>query len=389
MAAPNEKHERPVGRDEFFASLGGRAWTVFGAAVFCMFAPLWAILTAEMVVPGRLLAFAIWCVFAGVVAVLYFLSFTRSRGFLPIAIVASVAIGVGGWFAESSGRIPWLGPGIGAPVPTPEGVIAVALIVAAYGLLLIFLSTVGASHVRMRTEMDVAQRIHAQIVPPVSLAAQGVRVVGRSEASGEMGGDVLDVIVRGDVLDVFLGDVTGHGVRAGTVMAIAKGAIHTRARTDGSLAEIMADLNAVLCDLTAGDMFLTMAALRIDGRAGRCEHVVAGHPPPIVLRAGGGLERIEPGSLPLGVDPGERFESALLTLGVGDRIVLFTDGLAEVSRRNGLQLGFTGLGEIVTRHGGLVPEALLDAVLRDVRAIGLPSDDQTLAVVDVVGVGAT
>ncbi len=77
-----------------------------------------------------------------------------------------------------------------------------------------------------------------------------------------MGGDIIDAVCGDHTVDVYLADVSGHGVGAGIVMSMVKGAIRMRLRAGGSLPALAADLNAVLTELTRDDMFATFAAVR-------------------------------------------------------------------------------------------------------------------------------
>jgi hypothetical protein len=75
-----------------------------------------------------------------------------------------------------------------------------------------------------------------------------------------MGGDLIDVVVHEGRLDILLGDVSGHGLGAGVVMAMLKSCVRTRLLHDASLEEVVADANRVLADLTESNMFATFAA---------------------------------------------------------------------------------------------------------------------------------
>lgn len=192
--------------------------------------------------------------------------------------------------------------------------------------------------VRAQAELDVAKRVHESIVPDVEIKAAGVEVYGRSHASSEMGGDLIDVVVRGDEVDVYLADVSGHGVGAGIVMAMVKSAIRTRLRQSAALPDLLTDLNAVLGELMKPGMFATMACVRLRREAGamRAEYALAGHLP-ILLKPAAQSRVVDlPNErLPLGVSEEERFVSGGVTLSPGDMLLLFTDGLIEVQNSAG------------------------------------------------------
>lgn len=92
---------------------------------------------------------------------------------------------------------------------------AVLCLVIGYILVVRFIRISESEQARGRAELDMARQIHGSLVPDVELETPHVVVFGRSMASSEMGGDLIDVVRNGDRTDIFLADVSGHGVRAG------------------------------------------------------------------------------------------------------------------------------------------------------------------------------
>ncbi len=76
--------------------------------------------------------------------------------------------------------------------------------------------------------MRLARQIHETLVPPIDYEDERIEVFGLSRASAAMGGDLVDLVHRDGSLDVYLADVSGHGVRAGVVMGMLKAAIRMR-----------------------------------------------------------------------------------------------------------------------------------------------------------------
>ena len=70
---------------------------------------------------------------------------------------------------------------------------------------------------------------------------------------------MLDVVEEGGRTDVFVADVSGHGVRAGVVMGMVKSAIRTRLRAGGAVDEVLRDVNEVIYELTSPELFVTAA----------------------------------------------------------------------------------------------------------------------------------
>lgn len=233
---------------------------------------------------------------------------------------------------------------------------------------------------RERAELEVAERVHRSLVPDVDVRACGARIVGRSVPSSEMGGDLIDVVVRDGAADVFLADVSGHGVGAGIVMGMVKSSIRTTLVGESSLDEVLSRVNRVLVELTRSDMFATLACVRVHAD-GRVEHALAGHLSILCVRAGGAVEEFENQSLPLGIDEGERFVVGSSRMSAGDTLVLYTDGLIEVPGVDGTLLGLARFREIVLAHARGEIDRAIDAIVSEVRAFGPGRDDQSLVLV--------
>jgi serine phosphatase RsbU (regulator of sigma subunit) len=236
-----------------------------------------------------------------------------------------------------------------------------------------------------RAELDVARRVHESIVPPIDLRIPGVRVLARSRASSTMGGDLIDVVRRDGELDLFVADVSGHGVKAGIVMAMLKSAVRTRLGSGGTLGEILADVNRALEGLTDPSMFATLACVRIRPGAGgdgvaAVEYALAGHLPIFHVRTGGVVHDLCNECLPLGIEPSERYVAGRITAERGDALVLATDGLVEVHGRDGREFGLGALRQAVRSMAASDLEAMHSGIMGRVDAHGPQIDDQTLAV---------
>jgi phosphoserine phosphatase RsbU/P len=93
--------------------------------------------------------------------------------------------------------------------------------------------------------------------------------------------------------------------------------------------------------------------------------VQAGHPHPAILRAGGEVEYVGNGGLPIGLIPGATFERIQGRLFPGDRLFLVSDGVTECPGTDGNDLGDEGLTRILRRNAALASPALLEAMVWD------------------------
>jgi sigma-B regulation protein RsbU (phosphoserine phosphatase) len=226
--------------------------------------------------------------------------------------------------------------------------------------------------------------IHESIVPSISLTTPFAEVLARSLPSAEMGGDLVDAIRRDREIDVFLADVSGHGVGAGIVMGMLKASIRTRLLAAGDdLGPVLRDVNRVTTDLTRPEMFATLACARV--RADRSvSYALAGHLPIFRFHAAERRwARLENEHLPLGIDADVEFTSGSLRAGASDLLVFLTDGLIEVMDARGVQFGLERIANVLASFTDTTPAAIAQALLDAARAHGTQTDDQSVLIVRV------
>jgi serine phosphatase RsbU (regulator of sigma subunit) len=247
----------------------------------------------------------------------------------------------------------------------------------------------------------VIRAVETALAPPALQQIAGVEVAVSYTSATEtahLGGDFFEVIELGqsDVLFV-VGDYSGKGISAAGMAARARQAIVLEARADRSAAQILAAAEARLRGALPSGKFVTVVACRYTaggdarlrghadgdgdrGAAGDCaadgdgdpgaagasdandpgrrgdpgpagdpdaigvlECVVAGHPHPLVLKAGGEIVELDgPGNPPLGFSVGGRFLSSYARVQPGQTLLLYTDGIVE-SRHDGRFFGLEGI----------------------------------------------
>lgn len=123
---------------------------------------------------------------------------------------------------------------------------------------------------------------------------------------------------------------------------------------------------------------------RLDLPTGRLQLVQAGHPHPALQRAGGGVERIGGGGLPVGVIEAPVFEETVVTLGSGDRLLIVSDGITDACSRRGELLGDEGLRTILQLNAPLSGFGLLESMCWSVSefASGERQDDVSALLVE-------
>ncbi|TCP61115.1 sigma-B regulation protein RsbU (phosphoserine phosphatase) [Rhodovulum bhavnagarense] len=217
-----------------------------------------------------------------------------------------------------------------------------------------------------------------------SLIRERSRRFGRSQVSlllqpaGRVGGDLVGYFPAGPrQLGLFAVDVSGHGISAAMVTARLAGLL-SPASVEQNLAldrdargrvkvrppdHVAADLNRLILDEIETEHYFTLLLAILDLDSGLVRFTQAGHPHPLLQRAGGGVVPIGAGGLPVGLVAGAAYEVAECRLAPGDRLLIASDGLTECADPSGVQLGEAGLHEILRRNADLRGAALLDGLI--------------------------
>jgi phosphoserine phosphatase RsbU/P len=232
----------------------------------------------------------------------------------------------------------------------------------------------------LRMACEVQQALLPQHYPtfPRGVAAQAsaLRFCDRYRPNGAVGGDFFDVLHLSDTLaGVFICDVMGHGVRAALVTAMARALVeglrHLAPEPGNFLGEMNREVLAILGQASV-PVFLSAFYLVVDLTSGEMRYANAGHPGPFhVRRRAGEVVELPPGAgmpgPPLGVRDHAVYNVARTSLAVDDLIILFTDGLYEVSGLDQDQYGEERLLEAVRRRINLPPGRLFDELLGEVQ----------------------
>ncbi len=164
-----------------------------------------------------------------------------------------------------------------------------------------------------------------------------------------------------DVFDTFIGDATGHGVRAALCTIMLYMLLLDAEKS--SIPQIMEYLDENLEKLLPDDRFITGLYVRIDS-SGKLTYTLAGHPPAIILSENG--EEItfsSQGIGPLGTFVDNEYVESSYQLKPGDRIFIFTDGIIEVWNKEYKTFGLPMVSAFLKKNNSMDLEEILDALL--------------------------
>ena len=228
-------------------------------------------------------------------------------------------------------------------------------------------------------------RLQRELLPEALPQVPGYGWSVHYETCTRAGGDYYDFARLADGrIGILIADASGHGAPAAVVMAMTRTLLHTGTETSAP-DRVMARLNREMGRLLPEGWFVTACFAVLDPPSGALEYSLAGHPPPLVMRARtGSPERLAVAGGPLlGPFSGVEYTSGRTRLEPGDTLVLYTDGLTEAEDTAGRLLGEDAVRAALELAPDLEPGAIrariLDRVARH-RAGFAASDDLTLLI---------
>jgi PAS domain S-box-containing protein len=203
-------------------------------------------------------------------------------------------------------------------------------------LLLAQRAAIGIANARLyERQREVARTLQASFLPAAlpqtaEVAFDGVYAPGTYDLT--VGGDWYDALAYDeDLLGFSIGDVAGHGLEAAVTMGKMRQTFRALAVVERDPALALASADSVL-RREHPDVFVTAFTATFERATRLLRYANAGHPPPYVRRPDGTLERLEAAGVPLGLASFELLATQRRTLGHGDLLVAFTDGLIETTR---------------------------------------------------------
>jgi phosphoserine phosphatase RsbU/P len=189
-------------------------------------------------------------------------------------------------------------------------------------------------HQRAMLDQDLqrAERIMRALLPETVPSLETMQINVGYRPCNAIGGDLYGFTTIDDRhLAVYVADAAGHGVSAALLAVLFDQKVRTFDARNGSRAPaaVLTELNRGLFhECRASGLFVTAILAVVETMTGAVTLASAGHPPALLLRSGGTIERTTPGGPALGLDAEATFEEQRVTLGAGDRMFLYTDGLA-------------------------------------------------------------
>ncbi len=255
------------------------------------------------------------------------------------------------------------------------------------------------AHALIEEDLLAAARLQQAMLPSASLEKDGICCRWHFHPSSYIAGDIFNFFEVGEnAIGFYILDVSGHGVPA-AMLSITLSVVLTPDSMEGNIltqydsaAETYraASPDSVIQELnrrfhSKDDRYFTMIYGVIDLQSSTLRIGQAGHPSPVLARSGGGSQTLGAGGMPVGVWPEIEFDSIETQLAIGDRLVLYSDGVTECLNNAGEQFGERRLLEAIEA----VQENDLDTMFTKLverinawRGGREPDDDLSLLVVE-------
>jgi serine phosphatase RsbU (regulator of sigma subunit) len=227
-------------------------------------------------------------------------------------------------------------------------------------------------------EMQLAKKIQTVLLPD-NPSIPGYQISAFMAPADDVGGDYYDIINVSGSHWIVIGDVSGHGVPAGIIMMMVQTAIHTAISQNPGLgpSELLTIINRSITDnikLLAEDKYMTITvfAAYLDGKL----HFSGLHQDVLIYRADTSkTEQVETSGMWLGImnDISGYMSDDKLSLGIGDSMLIYTDGITEAWKKNSVKdkrdmtddmFGVEKLNDIFRSLGALAPDSIKNGILK-------------------------
>ena len=234
-------------------------------------------------------------------------------------------------------------------------------------------------------EASMGQVVQKRLFPQGKLEVGDYRVFGLSLPATQLGGDYFDYLpLKNGNLMVMLGDATGHGVPAALIMTMARSIVGTLRQSTADPLEILSVLNQQILETMKKSLGMTMVTLDIEPATHQVRCFNCSHPRPLKKDAQGRISTVVSPGFMLGIRGKLSVTPAVIELLPGERLYLFTDGLAESLQGAGTD-GF----ELFERYIESRPNLPLEESCRDILMnhphvlAGVPQiDDLTVVLIE-------
>ena len=221
---------------------------------------------------------------------------------------------------------------------------------------------------RIDKELEYAKQIQLSALPTNFPKNEAYGIYAQMIAAKEVGGDFYDFYkINDSTVAILVADVSGKGIPAAMFMMTAKTIIKDLAESGMAVNEIFTKANEKLCENNESGMFVTAWMGILDITTGKMQFANAGHNPPLLKRAEGDFTYLKTraGFVLSGME-GIRYRAGEITLGAGDRLFLYTDGVTEATNTENQLYGENRLLDFMNKNAAVEALVLLPTLKNDI-----------------------
>ena len=255
--------------------------------------------------------------------------------------------------------------------------------VAAMRIRNVALGEEAAERRRLEWELKQARQIQVSLFPNTLPDISGYELYAGNIPSRGVSGDYYEVLEREATEDCVLlvADVAGKGMSASIITGYLEALTSVPIEAGLEPHEIFQQISGPFGRRTPENRFATILLAAVDPKSGKLRYANAGHNPGLVIRRTGAVEWLEATGLPLGLMAGADYTSRETSLGLGDLLVLYSDGYTEAENPSSEEFGLDRLTAACTAHrAGSLKEiaSRLETDLENFTAGNAIGDDRTL-----------
>jgi len=236
----------------------------------------------------------------------------------------------------------------------------------------------------MAKELEQAALIQRGLLPSASPRIAGLDIAGKTSSCRTVGGDYYDYLSFPDGrVAMLVGDVAGKGMPASLLMSSLQARVMVLFENGDDLAQKITRLNKSTCASCPDNRFITFFMTVADPATGELVYTNAGHNPPLLVRAAGGVEQLQGGGMILGILPMATYQESRINMGPGDILVLYSDGVTEAVNPKDEDFGEQRLGELVASLKDRPAIEIVNAIHAGVAVFtegAPPADDITVVI---------
>ncbi|MDR8389630.1 tetratricopeptide repeat protein [Aliifodinibius sp. S!AR15-10] len=242
-----------------------------------------------------------------------------------------------------------------------------------------------AENERQTQELEAARNLQLSLLPSEIPQTSIATISAYMQTAAEVGGDYYDFFKSDDgTLTIIIGDATGHGTKAGTLVTATK-SLFTLLANEDNLISILQRCSEAIKKMNLPKLYMALGLIRLKGN--KAELVGAGMPPALLYHANENtIEQIPLKGMPLGSVSDYPYRQTTVEIAKDDILLLATDGLPELVNELGQMFGYDRMPEVLAEITDETPDKIIDHFRQQAKKWlngGLQDDDMTFVALKI------